>query len=260
MPIPKGEFDGNAPAFGKDTAEKSDSKSAFTQFNEDIAKVAPPAAKEEEPVVPVVGDEDKKADRKFRKEFFQEKQKREALEQRLADLEKAPVRETKKSQEVPKWWSDLYGSEEKSKQGYEVWETAQQDREQGLIDKALKTIQARETQDSVAVKKEEENIDAEFDSFEENSDINLTAKDKVELLNIVDEFTPKDDDGNYLGATIPLDKAYEILEMKRSIPSAQTQQRKQLAGITGGGRSGQGNSTQTFRPGDWGGWRRVVGK
>ena len=154
----------------------------------------------------------------------------------------------------------MYGSEEKSKQGYEVWAAAQQDREQELIDKALKTIQARETQDSVAVKKEEENIDVEFDSFEEDSNISLTAKDKVELLNIVDEFTPKDDEGNYLGATIPLEKAYEILELKRSVPSAQTQQRKQLAGITGGGRSGQQKSTNQFRPGDWGGWRRVVGK
>ena len=40
MPIPKGEFDGNAPAFGKDEQEKSDSKSAFSQFKEDVAKVA----------------------------------------------------------------------------------------------------------------------------------------------------------------------------------------------------------------------------
>jgi hypothetical protein len=256
----KGEFDGSLPAFGKDEQEKSDSKSAFTQFKEDIAKVAPPATSEAEPA-PQGGkivDEDKKAEKKFRKEFFQEKQKREALEQRLADLEKTPVRE--KSQEVPKWWSDLYGDEEKSKKGYEVWEAAQADREQGLIDKALKTIQARETQDSVAVKREEENIDAEFDSFEEDSGTTLTAKEKVDLLNIVEEFTPKDDDGNYLGATIPLDKAYEILELKRSVPSAQTQQRKQLAGITGGGRSGQGSTTPTFRPGDWGGWRRAVGK
>ncbi len=257
MPIPKGEYDGNAPAFGKDTAEKSDSKSAFDQFNEDVAKVTPPVAKEEEPIV---GDEDKKADRKFRKEFFQEKQKREALEQRLADLEKKPVREPIKSQDVPKWWSDLYGSQEKSKQGYEVWEAAQQDRDQGLIDKALKTIQARESQDSIAVKKEEENIDAEFDSFEEDSGKELTAKERIDVLNIIDEFTPKDDDGNYLGATIPVEKAYEILELKRSVPSATTQQRKQLAGITGGGGSGKSQSTQQFRPGDWGGWRRVVGK
>ena len=80
------------------------------------------------------------------------------------------------------------------------------------------------------------------------------------MLNIIDEFTPKDDDGNYLGATIPVEKAFEILEMKRSIPTAQTQQRKQLAGITGGGGSGKGQSTQQFRPGDWGGWRKVVGK
>ncbi len=261
MSIPKGEFDGNAPAFGKDTAEKSDSKSAFTQFTEDIVKVVPPTTQEAEPTPQgdKVADDEKKADRKFRKEFFQEKQRREVLEQRLADLEK-PVKESVKSSEPPRWWKDLYGENEASKKGFEVWSEQEEARQQEVIDKALKTIQARETQESVAVKKEEENIDVEFDSFEEDSGLNLTAKDKVELLNIVDEFTPKDDDGNYLGATIPLDKAYEILEMKRSIPSAQTQQRKQLAGITGGGRSGQQKSTNQFRPGDWGGWRRVVGK
>jgi hypothetical protein len=258
MPIPKGEFDGNAPAFGKDTADKSDSKSAFDQFNEDVAKVVPPTT-EQEPKTPIEGDEDKKADRKFRKEFFQEKQKREALEQRLAELEK-PKPQVKEDLSLPKWWTDLYGDTEASKKGFGVWHEQEEARQQEVIEKALKTIEARDSQESLAVKKEEENIDNEFDSFEENQGLTLTAKERIDVLNIIDEFTPKDDDGNYLGATIPVEKAYEILEMKRSIPSATTQQRKQLAGITGGGKSGQGQTTQQFRPGDWGGWRRVVGR
>lgn len=264
MPIPKGEFDGNAAAFGKDEQEKSDSKSAFNQFAEDIAKVVPPTTESDPKIEQTdkTGDEDKKADRKFRKEFFQEKQKREALEQRLADLEKKPVSEkSQKAQELPKWWENLYGNNEASKNGFAVWSEQEETRQQEVIDKALKTIQARESLESQAVVKEEQNIDNEFDSFEENNDLTLTAKEKIDLLNIVDEFSPKDDDGNYLGATIPIEKAYEILELKRSIPSPTTQQRKQLAGITGGGKSGQGNSsTNQFRPGDWGGWRRVVGR
>lgn len=266
MPIPKGEFDGNEPVtFGK-SGQDDEHKSAFTEFTEKIAEVekplAPPAEKEgTKPTAQ--GEDTEQEDKTIPYARFQKTNRKlaKALEE-LEDLKaQGPVKtEVKKIvSEVPDFWKKLYGDNEASKEGYEVWAKAENEREQTYIDKTLKTLQQQQLQETQAVLKEEENIDNEFESFEETNG-SLSDKDKTEILGIIDEFTPKDEEGNYLGATIPIEKAYEILEMKRAIPSPATQQRKTLAGITGGGGVGKSNQSQPFRPGDWGGWRRVVGR
>lgn len=49
----------------------------------------------------------------------------------------------------------------------------------------------------------------------------LTEKEACDILDIVDEYTPKDKDGNYLGPLLPFDYAWEIYEIQKESQSKQ---------------------------------------
>jgi hypothetical protein len=43
----------------------------------------------------------------------------------------------------------------------------------------------------------------------------LTVQETSDILDVVDEYTPKDKDGNYLGPMLPFDYAWVIYQIKR---------------------------------------------
>ncbi|MDR3642873.1 MAG: hypothetical protein P4L74_04575 [Candidatus Doudnabacteria bacterium] len=57
-------------------------------------------------------------------------------------------------------------------------------------------------------------IDEQFLELEEIVGRELTEEEQSAILDIVDEYTPKDKDGNYLCSLLPFDYAWEIYEVK----------------------------------------------
>src|ERR1035437_7857154 len=66
----------------------------------------------------------------------------------------------------------------------------------------------------------EKNVDKINDNFEDLAEYlggELTEYEESAILDIIDEFTPKDSDGNYVAGLIPFEYAWEIYEAKREI-------------------------------------------
>lgn len=106
-----------------------------------------------------------------------------------------------------------------------------------------------------------ETIDSNLEDLTDLVGRNLTEDEQSGILDIVDEFTPKDSEGNYLGAILPFDKAWEVYEMRQKNQSAgRRDSRDRVASLNGATSSGEPNSMQSeqdksFVPGRWGSWR-----
>ena len=57
-------------------------------------------------------------------------------------------------------------------------------------------------------------IDEQFLELQDMIGRELTEDEQSEVLDIVDEYTPKDKDGNYLCSLLPFDYAWEIYQTK----------------------------------------------
>jgi hypothetical protein len=69
----------------------------------------------------------------------------------------------------------------------------------------------------VEKKRTEENIDIINERFRDLSAVlgkELTGDEESAILDIVDEYTPKDKDGNYLYPLLPFDYAWKIYRIK----------------------------------------------
>ena len=58
-------------------------------------------------------------------------------------------------------------------------------------------------------------IDEQFLELQNMLGRELTEDEQSEVLDIVDQYTPKDKDGNYLCSLLPFDYAWEIYETKK---------------------------------------------
>ena len=137
MNIPKGEFDGNAPvSFGK-SGNDDQTKSAFSEFAENIAEVTQPTessaeteTKESKPARQ--GDNTDEEDKPIPYSRFQKTNRKlaRALEE-LEDLKaqrppetqrfRETIKETvKDTTDLPEFWRKLYGDNDASKEGYRV--------------------------------------------------------------------------------------------------------------------------------------------
>lgn len=58
-------------------------------------------------------------------------------------------------------------------------------------------------------------IEERLDELAEYLDRELTEHEEVRILEIVDEYTPKDKDGDYLTDLLPFDYAWKIYEAKK---------------------------------------------
>ena len=72
-------------------------------------------------------------------------------------------------------------------------------------------------QEALRVKNNEAEIDRKFEYLTELIGRELTEKEEDDFLDIVDEYTPKDRDGNYLIDLVPFDYAWEIYEARKKV-------------------------------------------
>ena len=60
-------------------------------------------------------------------------------------------------------------------------------------------------------------IDFEFGKLSENLGRELTDKEQDDILDILDEFMPKNDDGEFLSALISFEKLWEVYELRKKV-------------------------------------------
>lgn len=200
---------------------------------------------------------DAAADAKAEAEYW--RGKAEALETKVV-----PITDTI---DVPDYWKKMYGDEKSDNWTLvqEAWKVQQQANNamfEQARKEALDAVRNERGQEEEALKDNMQTIDQNLEQLTDTLGRDLTEKEQSAVLDIVDEYTPKDDDGNYLGAVIPFDKAWEIYELKNTAAKApKAQARDQVASLTGTASQGDTSITEkdaNFNPLDWNAWRKRI--
>lgn len=170
---------------------------------------------------------------------------------------------TESYEAMPSEWKDLYGDSEASEKAWKI----QQKREQAIEQRAyeagqrgareLETLQREKVNSNLNV------IDQNFESLSAFVGRDLSEKEQSAVLDIVDNYTPKDADGNYQGAIMDFDKAWEIYELKQNSGKSQTRQsRDNVASLSGTNTQGDtavnAEKDKNFNPLDWNAYKSRI--
>ena len=196
--------------------------------------------------------------KKFHDEALEARKEAEYWRERAEYREPA---EQKTELDVPDYWQKLYGDSPEAQQAWKI----QSEQNEALIGKArqeaIEAVKNERYQEVERIESNVEILDNNFETLSEYVGRDLTEKEQSAILDIVDEFTPKDRDGNYAGDIIPFDKAWEIYELKQERDNSPKKASKNnVASLSGS--SSQGNPDQkaeqdkTWNPLDWGAYRR----
>lgn len=192
----------------------------------------------------------------------------EAAEARLAALERErrpSVQTDYGAEQPPSWWLENYGDTPQARKAWQNQYQHEQELQSRLIEqaeeRAITRIREEQQNESSRLESNIGVIDENLESLSDMVGRDLTEGEQSEVLDIVDEFTPKDRSGNYLGAILPFDKAWEVYEMRHQNQNAKRRDsRDQVASLNGASTNGQPTSSQAeadknFVPGRWSSWR-----
>jgi hypothetical protein len=165
---------------------------------------------------------------------------------------------------LPEWWVKLYGDSDASKEAWGIQSEQNEQFRSQVKEEAISSIREEQQKEAVRVSENINTIDQSIDALETDLGRTLTEKEQTGLLDIVDDYTPKDEDGNYLGAPIAFDKAWEILQLKSKVAIEPTQKAKaNVASIISSQNSGEPTAEQVeqnknFNPLDWGAYKKRI--
>jgi hypothetical protein len=258
----KTKIDLNAPAFGAG-AQKLEDLINDAHAQEASVEVKPVVESHEEGND--TSDEETKVPysrfKKFHDEARQARQEAEEWRAKAEALESRPVRrEIEESLDMPSYWRELYGDSEASQKAWSIQQRREEEIEQRAYEAGQRGARELEIEQRERI---ESNVNAIDDNFEDLSEFigrDLTAKEQSAILDIVDDYTAKDRDGNYQGAIMPFDKAWEIYELKQgSVKSSQRKDRDVVASLSGtssqGDTSGNEEQNKSWNPLARGTWR-----
>ncbi len=258
--IDKSKLDLNKPAFGPD-AQKLEDVVETKDEPTVVAEVAPAEeVKKEEEIVEPSEEESKVPYSRFKKFHDEAKHFQEEAEMWKAKAEAirpAQVDEVKPDE----IWTKLYGDSPEAKEAYKL----QQQREEALAqryrDEALEAVRNQKYEEAERTEKNLETLDDHLEQVSAVAGRDLTEKEESAILDIIDDYTPKGADGNYSGAMLSPDKAWELYELKTQASLApKRQSRDAVASLSGSPSQGESQAVKdernkNFQPGNWGSWR-----
>lgn len=169
---------------------------------------------------------------------------------------------TSNEPEMPEWWVESFGNDDASRNAWkkqvEHEQKLYQDWESRILEK-VKTSEAQEAkQQADAVAKYEAEIENKIFALQEKG----YKFNKNELLKVVEEYST-DETGKFSGVLIPFEKAYQILQLKKSIPSTTDKVRQKAADLSvqntsSGIKTNNVPSLSEIREKGWGAWRNVI--
>ncbi len=266
----KEKVDLSGPAFAPaqishDSVEEEEHKAEETQENEGQGSEGTPETSVEENKVPYsrfknIHERYKDTQREYQEYRAQTEAELERLRQGREE------RQTfEQSSETPDWWKKLYGDSPESKEGYRIFsqnmprtltkEEIRQEARQAYIEE--------QQQESQRVEGNLETLDDTLDDLGAYLGRDLTEKEQADVLDIMDEYTPKDDDGMYMGPLFSAEKAWEVYELRqRANQGTRKQERDSVASLTGTESHGEPGTSHTLdkdwdasRLQDFGNWR-----
>ena len=189
-------------------------------------------------------------------------QRAEEAERRLADLESRREESRGRSNEpyeeaIAARIKKLYGDNDTAKEIIEIELARQKEIEEIAERKAYEALDNRESLSRSEIESNERVLEEKLEDFSLTLGRDLTQKEEDELLAIADQYSPTGEDGKYLsGEPLPLDRAWEIYEMKLASQGQKSKRsRSEATELTGTSTDGDGDTkpadSESWRPGRW---------
>lgn len=244
----------NAPAFGPG------SQNIETETEE--AEAQPVKVEKEEETEETSEEESKVPYSRFKKFHDEAKSAREEAEFWKKEAE-SNKKETVTTEEVPEFWKELYGDSEASQKAWRIQEKANDSLIERSRREAIEAVRNERYEESKQVEENVDKIDSNFDNLSDTLGRELTEKEQSTLLDIVDDYTPKDGDGNYIGEIMPFNKAWEIYELKQQAGKlSKAKSRDSIASLSNTQSQGDPavieEKNKQFNPLDWNSYKRFI--
>lgn len=181
-------------------------------------------------------------------------------EERLRLLEEQSQSKAESNEDVtvPPEWEELYGDSDAAKRAYVLQQSMFDRMREETTEKTLSAIESRQTERQTEIENNLDYIEDNLAELSKNLGRDLTEAEESSVLDIQDEFTPKDDKGNYIAPLLQADKAFEIYTLRRGNATAKTTiARRKVVSITGSSSEGEGSNSafDNYKPGASGLWR-----
>lgn len=242
-------IDLNAPAFGEG-AQKIEETTEET--------VVEPVVEAKEEVLEPSEEESKVPYSRFKK--FHDRAI-EAERERDEWRTRAEIKPTIEAQtELPDFWVKNYGSDENSQEAWKNQLRLNEQIKEEAKQEALEAVRNERYQEDQRTEENIETLDNHLELVAGAAGRDLNEKEESAILDIIDDYTPKDDNGNYMGAILSADKAWEIYELKQqATKGARTKTRDSIASLSGTQTRGEPTITDkdaSFNPLDWNSYQR----
>lgn len=241
--IDKTKIDLNAPAFGPgsqtlDALKPEPSVEEKPEIKEEVAEEVEPSV--EETKVPY------SRFKNIHTRALEAEAEAEKWRKRAEEIEQSRfARREEETTDMPSYWLELYGDSEASQKAWQIQQRREQEIEQRAYEAGQRGAQELETRQKEQLNSNVAKIDENFEELSAFVGRDLTAKEQSAILDIVDDYTAKDADGNYQGAVMPFEKAWEIYELKQnSAKQSQRKDRDQVAALSGTSSQGSTETTE----------------
>lgn len=191
----------------------------------DIFNEKPEPGKEEEPVKPEVKSEEdeprkNRRHRRLEQQLVQEREARIRAEARAEAREELESKGPKEPGEVDERWLRMYGDTPEARTAWKLNQELLRDYTKNLKEEALEEIRNESRESDRQTQEFERFIDSELESIEDEFNVDVTSdapaarKARREFLELVQNLSPKDQDGTITGYA-DFSAAWEMYQLKR---------------------------------------------
>lgn len=266
--------------------EEARAKLTQEMLDKPLDEVDVEAPTESVPETPIENEAEQETDKPAEVESEPEEQSEEeeekvpksrflTMHQRAVEAEKAlrqfeaeranqpdPVTPIADDEELHNFFKETFGDTELTEKLYKNELARLASIEEKAAERAYERLSQREQQEAQVIEDRVASFDQAFEELSSVTGKEYSDEEQVALLDIVEEYSPKDADGRLIGDyLLPLDRALEIYSLKNQ-PAVQAKkaERNKVASLSGARSEGSptGNSDADWKPGWNGEWRNKL--
>jgi len=160
-------------------------------------------------------------------------------------------------------WIKLYGDKPETREAYRLEYERQERLRDSFRNEALEAVRQERTQESQIFAQNERTLDERLEDLSYSLGRGITPDEESAILDIVDEYTPTGSDGRYAGEILPMDKAWEIYNLRISQATRGVSERRRMpTALTGARTEGvptnREKENKDWIPGDWNSYQKKI--
>lgn len=221
------------------------------------APTAQPEIENAEPETPIVEEEARVPKSRFLTMHSRAVEAEKLLAQERAERAQQTYEapQTAVATELPDYWVEMFGDSDASMKAFEAEQARLSTIEEKAAERAFERLSNREKEEAARTQEIVSSFDQAFEELGIVQDHEFTDDEQVAILDIVEQYSPKDKDGNLVrDFLLPLDKAYDIYSVRSEAKTSATRQaRGAVAALTGARSEGSsgGSAQGQWQPGQW---------